>query len=146
MSLEQRVKLMQIVSFSVGGYAFLWALAPYEAINGPARFILNLSAGSLGGLFEPLNLHAQWLSSIGAGLLMAVAIISYGVIAPAIRQVNPQDAQIIRFFKLAIIAWYLIDSLGSIAAGVVVNVLFNTVFLGLIFLPLLRLKTLDPSH
>ena len=44
MNLEQRAKLMQLVAVILGIYALLWSLAPYEAINWPVRFILNISA------------------------------------------------------------------------------------------------------
>lgn len=138
MSLEKRAKLMQLVGTIVGGYALLWALAPYDAINWPARFILSLSSGSLNELAEPLTTHVKWLSAIGAGLLVAVAIFCYGIIAPAILK---KDFNTLKFFKIAMITWYLIDSLGSLVAGVELNVLFNTIFLLIILLPIWSLKT-----
>lgn len=137
MSLEQRAKLMQLVAAILGVYALLWSLAPYESINWPARFILNMSAGSWSELSASLAVQAQWLSAIGAGLLMAVAIVAYGIVAPAIRQ---GDVNALRYFKLAILAWYVLDSLGSLAAGVAINIVFNTMYLALIFLPLMNFK------
>ncbi len=38
---------------------------------------------------------------------------------------------------MAFIVWYVIDSAGSIAAGVASNVVFNTAYLVLVLIPLL---------
>lgn len=142
MSLEKRAKLMQLVGIIVSGYALLWALAPYDAINWPARFILSLSTANLSILAEPLTTHVKWLSAIGAGLLVAVAIFCYGIIAPAILK---KDFNTLKFFKIAMITWYLIDSIGSLAAGVWLNILFNTIFLLILLLPVWSIKAEAPK-
>lgn len=137
MSLEKRAQLMQLVGLMLGGYALLWSLAPYEVVNWPARFILSLSSGNLASLADPLTAQVQWLSAIGSGLLMAVAIISYGIIAPALLA---NDFNTIKFFKIAMIAWYVLDGLGSLAAGFALNIVFNTLFLVIIMAPLWGLR------
>lgn len=132
MSLETRAKLMQGVAILLGFYACLWSLAPYTALNWPARFLITVSTGTLSELAQPLTPLVQWVSVVGAGLLMSLAVICYGIIAPAIREVN---LNALKFFKMAIIAWYLIDSIGSIAAGFALNLVFNTIFILLILFP-----------
>ncbi|WP_020394185.1 hypothetical protein [Thiolinea disciformis] len=137
MSLEKRAQFMQIVAMILGGYALLWGLAPFELLNWPARFILSLSAGELNQIAQPLTPQVQWLSAIGSGLLMAVAIISYGIIAPAL---HAEDIKIIKAFKLAMIVWYVMDSVGSLVSGFAINILFNTIFIIAIIAPLWRVE------
>lgn len=137
MSLEKRAQLMRVVAMILGTYAILWGLAPYEVINWPARFILSLSAGQLNEVSTALSPEIQWISAIGSGLLLLVAIICYGVVAPAIER---NDSVSLKWFSTAIFAWYIFDSLGSLASGYSINILFNTAYLALILFPVYGLN------
>ncbi len=107
--------------------------ASYESINLPARFLIDFLDWPLDKTSLAFDRNTMWLSSIGAGLLAAVAIFLGGIVAPAIKEGNQS---IIRTTTVAMVVWYLIDSIGSIAAGVPSNAVFNTIFLALILLPL----------
>ncbi|MFK8012737.1 MAG: hypothetical protein AB8B80_11890 [Marinicellaceae bacterium] len=137
MSLELRAKLMQIVAMGFLLFSIMWALAPYTSINLPSRFLLDLLDWPLNNLSAELSRDVMWLSSIGAGLLVAFSIFLYGIVAPAIKT---YDKSIINVSKLAIIAWYIVDSVGSIASGVLSNAIFNTVFFIMVMIPLIGIK------
>ena len=138
MSTIARSRFMLIIAIIFMLYSLAWGLAPYESVNFPARFILDISDWPMDKLSLPLDRNTQWLSAISAGLLAAVSIFLMGIVVPAIKENNQR---VIRTTALAMCVWYLIDSVGSAVAGVASNVFFNTVYLALILLPLFWVKT-----
>ncbi len=137
MSLHFRSRFMLIVSIIFFIYSLLWALAPFAHINLPARIILDLADWPLDNLSSPLDRNTQWLSSIGAGLLAAISIFLGTIVCPAIQEKN---TAIIRATIIAMSAWYLIDGIGSIASGVASNVIFNSIYLALVCIPLIGIQ------
>ena len=137
MSANTRANFLMVVSVIFFIYALLWGLAPFAEINIPARIILDLSDWPIDSLSVPLDKNTMWLSAIGAGLLGAVAIFLGGVVVPALKKGN---RAVIRTTIIAMIVWYVIDSAGSIAAGVSSNVFFNSVYLALVLTPLTRIR------
>ena len=133
MSLNARANFLMIVSITFALYSLLWGLAPFSDINMPARFILDLADWPVDNLSTPLDKNTMWLSSIGAGLLAAISIFLGGIVVPALKEGNQS---IINTTILAMIVWYIIDGLGSIAAGVTSNVFFNSIYLALVLIPL----------
>ena len=134
MSRSTRSKFMLLISGVFAFYAILWGLAPYESINFPSRLILDSLDWPIDSLSTPLDKNTMLLSAIGAGLLGAIAIFLGGIVAPAIKEGNKS---ITRTAVVAMIVWYVIDGAGSIASGVASNVVFNSVYLILILIPLL---------
>ncbi len=120
------------IAFAV--YSLLWATAPYDSINLPARLILDLSDWPLDHLSDPLDQNTQWLVSISSGLLAAISVFLGGIIAPALRRGDRRTANLT---ALAMLVWYVIDSLGSYASGVATNVVPNSLYLLLILIPLI---------
>ena len=134
MSRNTRSKLMLLVAGVFAFYAVLWGLAPYESVNFPSRLILDSLDWPIDNLSTPLDKNTMLLSAIGAGLLGAIAVFLGGIVAPAIQEGNKS---IMRAAVVAMLVWYFIDGVGSIASGVASNVVFNSVYLVLILIPLL---------
>ena len=137
MTPKNSAKIVRIVAWGFIGFAFIWGLAPYQAVNAPARMLLDLLDLPFGDAAPVLNRSEMWLSSIGAGLVLALSIMLLGIVAPALEK---SDKAVVRVTIWAFIGWYLVDGAGSIASGVASNVLFNSLFLGLILAPLLFVK------
>lgn len=135
MTTETSAKFMMIVAITFLIYSLLWALAPYPSINLPARLILDIADWPVDDFREPLDRNTRWLSAIGAGVLAAISVFLGGVVVPAIKR---SDSSVIRTTIFAMGLWYIIDSAGSIAAGVASNVLFNSVYLALVLIPLIN--------
>lgn len=133
MSLNTRAKFLMGVSIIFAIYALVWGLAPFVALNLPARLILDFSDWPIDSLSIPLDKNTMWLSAIAAGLLGAVSIFLGGIVVPALKEGN---RPIIHTTILALTVWYVIDSAGSIAAGVSSNVFFNSIYLALVLTPL----------
>ena len=143
MSLNFRAKFLYIVSITFAIYSILWALAPFSDINLPARFIIDLADWPVDNLSSPLDRNTMWLSAIGAGLLGGYSIFLGGIVVPAIKERNDS---IIKITILAMLFWYLLDSIGSYAAGVASNVFFNTIYLALVLIPLMGIKQDTPDN
>lgn len=141
MSLNTRAKFLMIVSITFFIYSILWALAPYPEVNLPARFIVDIADWPVDSLSSPLDRNTEWLSAISAGLLASISIFLGGIVVPALKR---HDISIIRTTKIAMITWYIIDSAGSIAAGVSSNVFFNTIYLVLVLIPLVCINKKSP--
>ena len=134
MSLDLRFRLMRIIAVIFALYTVVWSLAPYTSINLPARFLLDVLDWPIDNMGLALDQNTKWLSTIGATLLGAVSVFLWGIVAPALKR---GDSQVAKMTLLAFIVWYVIDSAGSIAAGVASNVVFNTAYLVLVLIPLL---------
>lgn len=137
MSPQTGAKFMQIVALIFGAFALLWGLAPFHEINISARFILDLSDWPIDNLSTPLDRTTTWLVSIASGLIAALAIFLGLIVAPAIQQNN---RKVMTATIYALLAWYLIDSIGSYASGVASNIAFNTIYLILAVIPLILTK------
>ena len=143
MSLDSRFKMMRVIAVIFGLYTIIWGLAPFTPINISARFLLDVLDWPIDNTAAALDQNTKWLSAIGASLLGAVSVLLWGVVAPALKR---GDVEVARTTLLAFIVWYVIDGVGSIAAGVTSNVVFNTAYLALVLLPLLGMpKNLDES-
>lgn len=134
MSPKNGARFMRWIAVLFGCYAVLWSLAPFPEFNLPARFILDISDWPLDDLSTPLDKQTTWLVSIASGLLAALAVFLGCVVAPSI---ETGDKVIKRSTVYALLLWYVIDGIGSVASGVISNVIFNTVYLAGPLLPLL---------
>lgn len=142
MPINTRANFLMVVSIIFFIYSLLWGLAPFSEINISARIILDLADWPIDSVSTPLDKNTMWLSAIGAGLLAAVAIFLGGIVVPAIKEGN---RSIIRTTIMAMTVWYIIDSIGSIAAGVSSNVFFNSIYLALVLIPLVCVKKGEPT-
>ncbi|NOY83950.1 MAG: hypothetical protein GXO96_03835 [Nitrospirae bacterium] len=137
MSLHARAKFLFVVSIIFGLYSFLWGLAPFPTVNFPARLILDAADWPIDNLSTELDRNTMFLSAIGAGLLRAISIFLGKIVVPAVKEGNKS---IINATILAMSVWYTIDGIGSIAAGVSQNVIFNSIYLVLVLIPLVGIK------
>jgi hypothetical protein len=137
MSPDNSARMVKYVAWGFLGFAFIWGLAPYSAVNEPARLLLDMLNWPLGDAAPVLTRSEMWLSSIGAGLTVAISIMLLGIVVPALRQSNKET---IRVTIWTFIGWYLVDGIGSYASGVGSNVFFNTIFFAVIMIPLLAVR------
>jgi len=137
MTLETRAKFVKSTAIVLIVYSLLWGLASYPTLNLPARFILDISDWPIDSLSKSLTRDMMWMSSISAGLLIAISIFFYGIVAPAVLRA---DNAIIKSSIVALMMWFVVDSAGSIAAGVISNAILNSFYLVLILFPLIGIK------
>ncbi len=137
MTPNNAAKMIRIVTYGFIAFAVVWGLAPYSSISEPSRLLLDLLSLPFGDAPANLTQSEMWLSSIGAGLTAAICIMLLGIVAPAVQN---SDRRITKVTVWAFIVWYIVDSTGSIAAGVPSNAFFNAILLVAILIPLCSVK------
>jgi len=126
MSPQNSAKLTRIVAYGFLAFAFVWGLAPYGGFGEASRLLLDLLDWPFGDAAPALDRSEMWLSSIGAGLTVAICIMLLGIVVPALER---SDKNTIRVTIWAFVAWYVVDSVGSAASGVASNAAFNLILL-----------------
>lgn len=137
MNLTQSLTMLRLVCGGLLIFAAIWFTAAFNAIDAPASLLLDLNDWPIDGGHQVFSRDARWLSAVGAGLLTWIALQLLTIIIP---RLEAQDAQTWRGAVLSILAWYVIDTTGSVAAGVTSNVVVNTGFLILLMVPLWAAK------
>lgn len=129
--------LIRLAAYGFLLFAAVWALAPYKPVSEPAQMLLDLLDWPFGDAPGEMSRNTVWLSSIGAGLVVALSVFLLGLVAPALES---GDRRTIRVTTFAMLGWFVVDSAGSIASGVASNAVFNAVFLTAVLIPLLAVK------
>ncbi len=137
MSPKTAASLLRIVGagFLLAGLVF--ASAAFAGIDALGVLFLDLLKWPLDGNPDALGQDARWLSGVGGGLLAGYATAILMIIAPAIER-GDQSAR--RGAIAAIAVWFVVDSAGSIAAGVGSNALFNALFAAMYLFPLIAVN------
>lgn len=141
MSQNAAASMIKYVSYLLILFSAVWGLAAFPPVDGPARMLVDLIDWPLGDGSPVWGRSVMWLSSIGAGLLMGWALMFLLIVVPALKR---GDKQIIRASIIAVVAWFVIDTAGSIASGVTSNAIFNVAMLVLLAGPLILVK-IEPS-
>ncbi len=137
MNQQTGASVVKFVSYLLFFNAIVWGLAPFEMFDGPARFYLDVLYWPVGDGLPVWNQNLKWFSGIGAGLLIAIAFTYRLIVYPAVLAGN---RAIIRATIIAGIAWFVVDSAGSVAAGVFPNAVINAITLVPLIGPLLMTR------
>ena len=90
---------------------------------------------------DPLSRSARWFAAIMSGLSAGFGAFFVFIVAPLL---SHNDNEVFRTVKrgglLAAGLWFVVDSTGSVAAGVPSNVVMNCIFLATFAVPLLLVK------
>lgn len=117
--------ILKLASIGVLVFGLLLATGSYSNFDYPAQFILDLLDWPLDGNHAEISRDMRWMVSVVGGLLALIAVMMIAIVAPLIGQGNKQIA---RFGLIGILAWVVIDCVGSVAAGVASNALWNAAF------------------
>lgn len=122
--------LLKVGSAILVGFGVLIALAAWPPTSGLVEFLVDLSAWPLDG-GQTLAANETRLALAIAGGVMA----GWGAMVwIATGRLADTDPAFLRTMVLVpTLIWYVVDSLGSVASGIPVNVLVNTLFLALFF-------------
>lgn len=137
MSAKFAALLLRLNALGFALFAAVWWLASVEGASEPARALIDLLKWPLDGDPAALDQIDRWLSAIGAGVLMAFAVLTHLVIAPGVEK---GDLRIRRGAIAGILSWFVVDSAGSILSGVSSNAVFNFTFLALYLAPLILVR------
>ncbi|MFY0312323.1 excinuclease ABC subunit A [Leisingera sp. D0M16] len=114
------------------GLAMVLALA--TPLSQALSFFLDLAFLPLDGGQALRPGPASLMSAISGGLLCGFCVLIY-LVTEHVYKASPGLGR--RLLIPALLAWYIPDSLGSLAAGAWFNVVMNSAFLALFLMPLL---------
>ncbi|WP_299281031.1 hypothetical protein [uncultured Tateyamaria sp.] len=126
---------LAITAITVGGFAPILFLGTMAATSEPARWSLDLLSWPLDGQPTYEAYGTRFLSALTGGFLLG-----WGVMIWCLRVwVYDHAPEGVRRAVLAgILAWFVLDSAGSIASGTASNAAFNVVILMIAVGPLWR--------
>lgn len=126
--------LMKLACLGYLAFALLWWLATIPSLDLPARLILDISDWPIDGSHDNLTRDARFITAIGSGLLTGLSLLLLLVVIPELERGN---TRVIRGTIIALVGWYVVDSVGCILLGIVSNAVLNTIYLLLFLVPLL---------
>lgn len=126
---------LKITAIVVGSFGPVFFLGTMAATSEPARLTLDILSWPLDGSTTYASPDTRFLSALTGGFLLGWGVMIWCLSA----WVYDKAPEEVRWTVLAgLIAWFLLDSAGSIASGNASNALFNVVVLLVAVGPLWR--------
>lgn len=135
MSNQATVTWLKAASAVVIAFGFLIALAVVPAAAGPTAFLIDLVFWPVDGAEGLAGPDMRLLSAITGGLSVGWGTMTWLV---ATRLFLREPALARGVILTSVGAWFIVDSLGSVAAGAPLNAVLNVGFLLAFVLPLWR--------
>ncbi len=133
MQVQTRMIWLKAASDIVILFGLLIALASMPPMAAPALFLADLIFWPVDGVQAVPTETSRLLSAISGGVMAGWGVLLYLLTT----RLYPRDPELGRMLISASIGiWFVVDSLGSIAAGAPLNALFNVGFLALFMVPL----------
>jgi hypothetical protein len=133
MNAESSIRLFRLSAIGLLVFAAIWITAAIPGFDRPGKFLIDMLDWPLDGSHNELSQDARWLSAIGAGLTASLGAFLLLVVVPGLKA---GIANVRRGALIAITVWYIVDSVGSVTAGVPSNAFFNTIFFLALAVPL----------
>ncbi|WP_027237738.1 hypothetical protein [Leisingera caerulea] len=128
------IRMLKTVSVLSAAFGLAMVLALATPLSQALGFFLDLAFLPLDGGQRLQPGPASLMTAISGGLLCGFCVLIYLVT----KHVYSTDPVLGRGLLIpALLAWYVPDSLGSLAAGAWFNVVMNSAFLALFLVPLL---------
>lgn len=117
---------LKVTAVVVGSFGPVFALATMPATSEPARWSLDLLDWPLDGaqVFAGKTIH--FLSALTGGFLFGWGVMIWGL---SVWVYDAAPERVRKAVLLGLLAWFVLDSAGSIAAGAVSNAGFNVLVL-----------------
>lgn len=109
------------------------ALAAFPALNLPARLLADVLIWPLDGSQTLAAPETRLPLAIGGGVMLGWGLMIWHLAGEPMRAAPDTTRPIIR---TSILAWFVVDSLASVAAGAALNVVANAAFLALFLIPM----------
>lgn len=126
------------LSFLAGG--LLWASGAIPGFDAPAQWAFDFLNWPVDGDPGEMTKLSKFMSAIGGGVLTALGVLNWILVAPAIES---GEKRILNAALASVLAWFVIDSTGSVLSGAAPNVFFNLVILALYAVPVLAAAPRD---
>lgn len=126
---------LKITAIVVGSFGPIFFLGTMESTMEPARLTIDLLSWPLDGAQTYDAGDTRFLSALVGGFLFGWGVMIWCLSGP-VYDIAPEGVR--RCVVTGLIAWFLLDSAGSIASGNASNAVFNIVVLFVAIGPLWR--------
>lgn len=126
---------LKITAIVVGSFGPIFFLGTVAATAEPARLTLDILAWPPDGATTYLSHDVRFLSALTGGFLLGWGVTIWCLQA-WVYDAAPEGTR--RAVLAGLLAWFVLDSAGSIASGTASNALFNVIVLVLAVGPLWR--------
>lgn len=133
MQTRTRIASLKAASALVIAFGLLIALSSLPSAAAPTAFLLDLIFWPLDGGETMAAPSSRLFAAISGGVMAGWGVLLW-LLTTRLYRDNPELARTLITASIGI--WFVVDSLGSIAAGAVLNAVFNLVFLELFLIPL----------
>jgi hypothetical protein len=117
---------LKFTAFVVGSFAPVFFLGTMPATAEPARLTLDLLSWPIDGATTYASPDVRFLSALTGGFLLGWGVTIW-VLAQSLYDKAPE--QVRRAVVAGLLAWFVLDSSGSIASGNASNAAFNVLVL-----------------
>lgn len=117
---------LKITAIVVGSFAPVFFLGTMLATSEPARLTLDLLSWPLDGLQTYASPDTRFLSALTGGFLLGWGVMIW-LLSEWVYDTQPEAVR--RVVLISVLAWFVLDSAGSIASGTPSNALFNIIVL-----------------
>ena len=124
---------LKVTAFVVGSFGPIFFLGTMESTSEPARLTLDLLSWPIDGATTYQSPDTRFLSALTGGFLMGWGVMIW-CLAVGVYDKAPEAIR--RTVLTGILAWFCLDSMGSVASGNTSNVFFNVIVLLLAVGPL----------
>lgn len=129
---------LKITAIVVGSFGPVFFLGTMALTQEPARFTLDLLSWPVDGATTWLSPDTRFLSALTGGFLLGWGVMIWGLSA-WVHDAAPEGVR--RAVLAGTLAWFCLDSAGSIASGNAPNAAFNVIVLFVAVGPLWRPAT-----
>ena len=133
MQAQTRILWLKIASDLLIIFGLLTALASIASLAAPTSLLVDLIFWPIDGGQAVASDTAHLLAAITGGLTTGLGVLFY-LMTTRLMPIDPKLTRLLMSASLG--SWFIVDSLGSIAADASLNVLFNALFAALFMIPL----------
>lgn len=135
MTLDKVQLWLKLASCIVIGFGLLIALGAHSALGAPVIFLADLLLWPLDGAETGTARETRLIAGIAGGVMVGWGFMLWGLAGEGMARAPDLSRRLILG---SVGIWFVIDGMGSIAAGSPLNVLGNISFLALFLWPLRR--------
>ncbi len=132
---QTTLRWLKLACLSVIGFGLLGVLATIPALSVATRFFIDLAFWPVDGVPGMPTPESQLLWAILNGIVIGWGVLLWQV-TTRVYAITPDVGRGMILTSVGI--WFVVDGVGSVAAGAPVNALLNITFLLLFFIPLWR--------
>jgi len=141
MTPQRAALLLRLIGWGFIIFSTVFVTVAFSGFDGVARFIANHFDWTGPTRVDSFSRDAQWFGAIWSGLGAGFGALYVFVVAPLLTAPHREvQTTAKRGGLIAAAIWFIVDSAGSVAAGVPSNAVLNFLFLLCIAMPLLMVK------